>query len=199
MRTRRLPRTFFARDTHVVARALLGKLVVRQIKDVTVSGRIVEVESYVGEHDAASHAARGRTPRTEVMFGPAGYAYVYFIYGMYHCFNIVTDSPGFAAAVLVRALEPVSGLEQMQQWRHTADPQRLTSGPGRLCQALAIDRSFSGEDLVRSQELWIADDGQRLRRKEIMATTRVGVAYAGADALLPWRYYINSSPFVSKR
>lgn len=199
MRAKKLRREFFARDTHAVARALLGKLLVRQIHDTTMSGRIVEVESYLGERDAASHASRGRTPRTEVMFGPAGYAYVYFIYGMYHCFNIVTEDPGVAAAVLVRALEPVKGVEQMQAWRKNDDIKLLTSGPGRLCQALAIDRSFSGEDLVRGQELWVADDGGRVAQRDIVVTTRVGVDYAGADALRPWRYYVKSSPFVSKR
>lgn len=169
MPSKRLGRTFFARDTHVVAQALLGKILMRNTAGENFSGRITEVESYIGMDDAACHASRGRTQRTEIMFGEAGHAYVYLIYGMYHCFNIVTEQKEFPAAVLIRSLD-------------------MVTGPGRLTRALQITRHLNGEDLTISKRLFVVDDGFRVPRRAIIATPRVGVAYAGADALLPWRY-----------
>ena len=144
-----LPQKFFARDTITVARALVGcRLRVTGKDGVEVSGRIVEVEAYEGENDPASHAGRGRTPRSEIMFGPAGVAYVYLIYGMHHCLNFVTEADGTPGAILIRALEPMSGRRIMAQRRgldpeHSRDRQ-LCSGPGRLCQAMAIDLGWNG-------------------------------------------------------
>ena len=171
MPDKRLSRNFFSRDTHVVAKALLGKMLVRQHAGENFSGRITEVESYVGIDDAACHASHGRTKRTEVMFGAAGHAYIYLIYGMYHCLNIVTEAKDFPAAVLIRALDTVTG-------------------PGRLTRALQITRQLNGEDLTASDRLYVIDDGWRVPAKAIITTPRIGVAYAGKDALLPWRYVL---------
>jgi DNA-3-methyladenine glycosylase len=171
-----LPRTFYARDTHEVAKDLLGKLLVRRKEGTVYIGRICEVESYVGENDKASHASKGKTKRTEVMFGKPGFAYVYLIYGMYHCLNIVTEVENFPAAVLIRACESVENIFLK------------TDGPGKLCREFFIDRTFNNHDLTTSKELFIADDGVRVARKDIIATPRIGVPYAGEDALLPWRY-----------
>jgi DNA-3-methyladenine glycosylase len=198
MRYKRLRRNFFARETQLVAHELVGKLVIRMWKNQKIIGRITEVESYVGENDLASHAARGRTLRTELMFGPAGYAYIYLIYGMYDCFNIVTDKTNVPAAVLLRALEPLEGIEYMMSRRHVTDERLLTTGPGKLTQALAITRQLNGEDLVTSQRLFIADDGLRVTDADIATSPRIGVDYAGASALLPWRYFLKRSLFVSR-
>lgn len=195
----RLSFTFFARDTHVVARGLLGKLLVRHYCGKQLSGRITEVESYVGENDAACHASRGKTQRTEVMFGPPGRAYVYLIYGMYHCLNVVTEHEHFPAAVLIRSLEPIAGISTMHRLRGTDDVHNLTTGPGKLTRAFALTRELNDENFVTSERLYIADDGYRVSRRAIVRSPRVGVAYAGADALLPWRYLLRDSAFVSQR
>lgn len=171
-----LPRTFYSRDTHVVAKDLLGKLLVRKKNDTYLIGRITEVESYVGENDKASHASKGKTKRTEVMYKEAGHAYVYMIYGMYHCLNVVTEVENFPAAVLIRACESVENIFSK------------TNGPGKICREFFIDRTFNAIDLTTSNELFIADDGIKIPSKDIIATPRIGVAYAGNDALLPWRY-----------
>ena len=143
---KKLQRSFYDRDTVAVAHELLGKCLVHVVDQVARVGRIVEVEAYLGPHDLAAHSARGRTPRTEVMFGPPGHAYVYLIYGMHHCMNVVTQADGVASAVLLRALEPV---------RNVAD---RTQGPGRLCKAMGIDRRLNGHDLL-SDDLYVAGDG----------------------------------------
>jgi len=143
-----------------------------------MTGRIVEVESYVGENDKACHAARGRTKRNEVMFGEAGRAYVYIIYGMYNCLNIVTERENFPAAVLIRAL------------RQGQNILTATDGPGKLTRALHITRAQNREDLTVSEKLFVADDGLVVARSDIKRAPRVGVGYAGEDAMLPWRYYI---------
>lgn len=171
-----LPRSFYARDTHVVATQLLGKLLVRTLHEKRIVGRICEVECYVGEDDKACHASKGKTKRTEVMYGEAGYAYMYMIYGMYHCLNVVTEVENFPAAVLVRAVTPVQSLTQN------------TDGPGKLCRAFAIDRTLNMHDLTQTSELYIGDDGTHIQKKNIIQTPRIGVAYAGEHALLPWRY-----------
>lgn len=172
-----LPRSFYARNTHAVAKDLLGKLLVRTWRNKKSIGRIVEVESYVGENDTACHASKGKTKRTEVMFGDAGHAYVYLIYGMYHCLNIVTEHKDVPAAVLIRGITPVHNITTK------------TDGPGKVTRALHITRVQNAEDLTTSDRLYIADDGTRISKDSIQTSPRIGVEYAGADALLPWRYY----------
>lgn len=198
MNGRNLPRSFFARDTHIVARALLGKKLVRHIGRTVVGGRITEVESYAGVDDLASHAARGRTARTEIMFGPAGYAYIYLVYGIHYCFNITTEEKEFPAAILVRALEPVDGIVYMQRARGTNTLHALTTGPGKLTQALSITSALNQEDLAHSRRIYIVDDGYVIAPRDIVTTTRIGVGYAGKSATRPWRYYVKASPYISK-
>jgi DNA-3-methyladenine glycosylase len=181
----KLPRQFYDRDTIEVAHALLGKLLVHVSAGIERIGRIVEVEAYLGPHDLAAHSSRGLTPRTRVMFGPPGHAYVYLIYGMYHCMNIVTQAEGTASAVLLRALEPVRNIEGR------------TQGPGLLCRAMHIDKRLNGHDLL-SDDLYVSDDGA-FRRVSIAKRPRVGVDYAGVWARRLLRFYIRGNPYVSKR
>jgi DNA-3-methyladenine glycosylase len=181
---RKLPRIFYDRDAVSVARDLLGKFLVHRFEDVERVARIVEVEAYLGPHDLAAHSARGLTPRTRVMFGPPGHAYVYLIYGMYHCMNVVTEREGRASAVLLRALEPVRSVEGR------------TQGPGLLCRAMRIDKRLNGHDLL-SDDFYIADDGNR-RRQTIVKRTRIGVDYAGHWARRLLRFYIAGNEFVSR-
>ncbi len=197
----KLGRDFYTRaDTLLVARELLGKLlVVPAAGGGRVSGRVVEVEAYVGTEDRASHAHAGRrTARTETMYARGGVAYVYFVYGLHHQFNVVTGAAGEPNALLVRALEPFEGVEWMRRRRVVKDDRALTSGPGKLCRALAIDRTFDGEDLTGTR-VWLEDDGFKVGPADVAAGPRVGVAYAGADALLPRRFWLKGNAFVSKK
>lgn len=201
LNSRPLPRAFFARSPRRVARELLGKLLIRSDKKAFLSARIVEVEAYLGEKDPASHAFPGLTPRNAVMFGPAGFAYVYFIYGAHFCLNVSCQREGLAGAVLFRAAEPLHGLEQMAANRGISihgprDLIKLTSGPGRLAQAFAITRlADNGLDLTSSASgLWIADGGYR--SKGIQITPRIGITKA-ADQ--PLRYLLAGNAFVSGR
>jgi DNA-3-methyladenine glycosylase len=201
-------REFFERRPQLVARQVLGQVVARTLDDGTVlAGRIVEAEAYLGADDAAAHSAAGLTPRTAVLFGPAGHAYVYFTYGMHYCMNISCEREGQAGCVLLRALEPVSGIEEMARNRKLQIPRSarndnprelklLCSGPARLCQALGIDlEGDNGKDLLsRESDLQLFDDGFRV--KKVVSTTRIGITKA---AELPLRFYIEGSPFVSKR
>jgi DNA-3-methyladenine glycosylase len=180
----RLPRSFYARDSAAVARDLLGmQLVLRRPEGLKV-GRIVETEAYQGPEDRAAHSAGGRrTARTEVMYGAAGFAYVYLIYGIWHCLNVVTAARGVPHAVLLRALEPVTGIET-PSW-----------GPGLLCRALGIDRDYNGQDL-RGTQLWIQAP-RAPSRLRIGAGPRIGVDYAGKWAHRQWRFFDRDSPYVS--
>lgn len=179
-----LPRSFYNRHAESVAPELLGKLLVRREGRSTRIGRVVEAEAYLGPHDQAAHSSRGLTPRTAAMYGPPGHAYVYLIYGMYHCFNAVTGPGKFASAVLIRALEPIQGIEER------------TDGPGRLCRALGIDLRLYGHDLTRGELIFAAPrDPQPF---EIDRRPRVGVDYAGEWAKLPMRFSIRGNPFVSR-
>jgi DNA-3-methyladenine glycosylase len=183
-----LPITFYDRDAESVARDLLGKLLIRRIdrlRRIGRIGRIVETEAYLGPHDLAAHSARGRTARTEVMFGQPGHAYVYMIYGMHHCLNVVTGPGDHASAVLLRALEPVSNLDTS------------ASGPGRLCRALDIDRRLNGHDLTTG-ELVLAEPTDPAGNLEIEARPRVGVEYAGEWARKPLRFCIAGNRFISR-
>ena len=193
----KLPRSFYLREANTVAPELLGKLLVHNTPDGPVAGMIVEAEAYVGSRDKAAHSyPRRRTPRTEVQFGPGGFAYVYFIYGMHTCFNIVTNGPEEAEAVLIRALEPAWGLDYMAARRKVSSPQMLCSGPGRLCQALGIERSHNGCDLC-GDELFLLP-WQNIPPAQIMVSPRINVDYAGDCAALPWRYFIRDNPYLSR-
>lgn len=192
-----LPREFYKRDTLIVARELLGQRLVRLLAGKRLSGRIVEVEAYIGETDQASHAACGRTARNAVMYGPPGHAYVYFIYGMHHCLNVVTEGEGFPAAVLIRALEPVEGLAIMRRLRRGRPDHELTNGPARLCQALAIDRAFNGLDLCVGGPLFIESD-LPVDDAKVETGPRVGVRGDEAALTAPWRFFVRDNPFVSR-
>jgi DNA-3-methyladenine glycosylase len=181
---RKLPRSFYDRNTVVVARELLGKLLVHRQAGVERVGRIVEVEAYVGPHDLASHSSRGFTERTKVMFGPPGHAYVYLIYGMHHCMNVVTEPEGHGAAVLLRAVEPVKHLEGR------------THGPGLLCRAMGITRSLNAHDLL-SEDFFIATSSST-ERPIVVKRPRIGVSYAGPWAKRHLRFYIKENAYVSR-
>ncbi len=191
-----LPRGFYGRDTITVARDLLGKVLVRETPEGRMAARIVETEAYVGPHDKACHASRGMTERNKVMFGEPGHAYVYFIYGMYYCLNLVTERDGYPAAVLIRAGEPLEGEAQMRELREKAKSrEELASGPGRLCMAMAIDRALNGVDVCKKGPLYVEDGGPESR--EIVSCKRIGVEYAAEYKDKPWRFYIKDSPCVS--
>jgi DNA-3-methyladenine glycosylase len=207
---RPLDRAFFSRDPRRVARELLGKVLIRQ-NDARqknahqarsrLTARIVEVEAYLGEEDPAAHAAAGNTARTSVLFGPPGHAYVYFIYGNHYCLNASCEPEGRAGCVLFRALEPLSGVEEMAQARgieiHSSkDLVKLTNGPGKLCEAFGITRARDNAcDLTRATgSLWIGEDGYRA--PSIRTTPRIGITKA---ATKPLRYLVDRNPFVSGR
>lgn len=183
-RMEKLERTFYDRETLRVAKELLGKYLIHRSDGVERIGRIVEVEAYLGPHDLAAHSARGLTERTKIMFGPPGHAYVYLIYGIHCCMNVVTEREGQAAAVLLRALEPVKNIEDR------------TQGPGLLCRAMQIDRRLNGQDL-QSDRLYIAAEPED-KPPVIVKRPRIGVDYAGHWARRLLRFYIRGNPFVSK-
>ena len=189
-----LPREFYDRPTEQVARELLGTVLECRTRDGVAAGRIVETEAYVGEHDLACHAAAGRTVRTAPLYGPPGRAYVYFIYGMYWCFNAVTRARGEPSAVLVRALEPVRGLELMRLRRPRAKRDSdLTNGPGKLCLALGIDGSHNSVSLQRPPVVIRA--GSAVDDPDVAVSPRIGISQA-AD--WPLRWFIRGNPYVSK-
>jgi len=191
----KLPRSFYQQPTLDVARQLLGKYLVRRHGEGATVGRVVETEAYVGPEDKACHASRGRTPRTQVMFGSAGYAYVYLIYGFHHMLNLVTEAKDFPAAVLIRAVEPLQGIELMAERRATQERRNLASGPGKLCQAFAIDRALNGNDLC-GEVLYLEDRGDPAPK--FVTTPRIGVDYAGEWTHKPWRFLIRGNEFVSR-
>jgi DNA-3-methyladenine glycosylase len=193
-----LTRAFYSRDPRRVARELLGKVLVHPAR-TRLTARIVEVEAYLGEKDPAAHSAAGKTPRNAVLFGPPGYAYIYFIYGNYYCLNVSCEPDGQAGGVLFRAVEPLTGMDAMARGRGIKvrgpkDWPKLTSGPGRLCQAFGITRARdNGCDLTSTASpLWIGEDG--FRAQGIRTSPRIGITHA-ADK--PWRYFLNRNPFVS--
>jgi DNA-3-methyladenine glycosylase len=198
-----LPRDFYGRDPRVVSHDLLGKLLVRREKRKRLTGRIVEVEAYLGADDLAAHSSSGRTPRNAVLFGPPGRSYVYFIYGNYFCFNVSCLPDGEAGGVLFRALEPLAGIEEMAEARNVSldpgngdrDLRKLTTGPGRLAEAFGITRERdNGKDLTKARsDLVIVDDGFRPERIEV--TARIGITKAVEH---PLRYIIAGNKFVSK-
>lgn len=181
-----LERSFYRKKTLVVAKDLLGCVLVRRIKGKEIRAVIIETEAYVGEDDLASHASKGRTKRTELMYGDAGYAYVYMIYGMYHCLNVVTEKKDFPAAVLIRAVE-IEGVEH-----------KKTNGPGKLCKLLEIDRRLDGHDMTKREKLWIAspelvrlgrkNSFPKISKKSIVADKRIGIDYAKHCKDYLWRF-----------
>jgi DNA-3-methyladenine glycosylase len=207
-RFRPVPAAFFAADTVAVARALLGKFLVSETPEGRAVGRIVETEAYLCD-DAACHASRGETKRNRAMFGPAGRSYTYLIYGMYRCFNVVTGPAGLGEAVLIRALEPLEGLDLMAERRGMRDPKALCSGPGKLVIALGISDLPDGSDL-RKGPLRVAEPARRKGpagepesrepaargREKIKVTTRIGIS---KDAHLPLRFYLEGSPWISRK
>jgi DNA-3-methyladenine glycosylase len=197
---RALDRSFFGRNPRVVGRQLLGKVLVRGTGKLALAGRIVEVEAYLGENDPAAHAYAGNTARTSVLFGPPGYAYVYFIYGNHYCLNVSCEREGKAGSVLFRALEPLFGIEEMAAARNvvvhgTRDLVKLTSGPGRMAQAFGITRNRdNGCDLTSAASgLWIGEDGFRARGVEV--SCRIGISKAAEH---PLRYFLAGNAFVSR-
>lgn len=201
----RLPPRFFSRNAAAVARALLGQVLVRVLDDGRrLAGRIVETEAYLGTADRAAHSHGGRrTARNESMWGEAGRAYVYFVYGMHFCMNVVTEGPGRPSAVLLRALEPLEGLEFMRVRRAGPRPHAsvrdvdLCSGPAKLAEALAIDRGLDGADLVTGDVLFL-EAGRQFASSEVIATPRIGVGYAGEWADKPLRFLLAGNPHVSR-
>jgi DNA-3-methyladenine glycosylase len=194
-----LPRGFYDRDPREVSRDLLGKVLIRRVRKKLLTGRIVEVEAYLGKDDPAAHSAAGRTARNAVLFGPPGYAYVYFIYGNHYCLNVSCLPDGIAGGILFRALEPLEGIEEMARLRGVSvdkpsDLKKLTTGPGRLAEAFSITRERdNGKDLTNaSSDLFIAEDGYRPDR--IQVTPRIGISKA---AERPLRYIIAGNEFVS--
>jgi DNA-3-methyladenine glycosylase len=193
--SRPLPAAFYARQTELVARELLGAVLECTVNGTRCRGRIVETEAYTGEEDLACHAAAGRTARTEVLYGPAGRAYVYFIYGMHWCVNAVTRRAGMPSAVLIRAVEPLEGIEAMRRRRHGRPDRELTNGPAKLCEAFGITGPrHHGASLI-SSPLRILE-GEPVRDEDVAVTPRIGIVKAASD---PLRWIVRSSAFVSGR
>lgn len=202
---KKLPRNFYTRSTLEVARDLLGKVLVHETPEGITKGKIVEVEAYCGVGDKGAHAYGGlRTDRTEIMFGPGGFSYVYLIYGMHSCMNIVTEKKDVPECVFLRALEPIEGIELMEKRRKTDKLKNLCSGPGKLCQAMGIDRSCYGLDLL-GDKLYVeqpakkrkAGAGQEEEAFEIVASKRINIDYAEEAKDFLWRFSIKGNPFVS--
>ncbi len=187
----RFSRLFFRRYTPTVARELLGAILVRVLDGTTLSGRIVETEAYRGSDDPASHAYRGMTKRTEVMFGEPGKAYVYFTYGNHYCLNVTSERKGEAGATLIRALAPLEGLEEMQRRRGVENVRDVANGPGKLTKAMGIDGSLNGEDLVTSKRLYLV---RGERPSSVGVSTRIGLSVAKATE---WRFFVDGDEFVS--
>ncbi|OGY41777.1 MAG: hypothetical protein A2Y82_02790 [Candidatus Buchananbacteria bacterium RBG_13_36_9] len=195
---KRLPPKFYHQNTFDLAKALLGQFIVRKIGKKTLIAKIVETEAYYGPSDLASHASRGKTERTKIMFSKPGTAYVYLIYGMYHCFNIVTEAKDFPAAILIRAAEPSFAL-----WAADGKPFNFSAelnGPGKLCRALKIDKNLNGENLITSKKLYLAKNPrEKTKSSLIKSAKRIGVDYAGKYKDKLWRFYLKDNPFISKK
>lgn len=218
MAKKRLKRKFFNQPTLKVAKYLLGKYLVRKIGKNRLVGKILETEAYIGPNDRASHASFGKTERCKPMYDLPGIAYVYFIYGMYWMLNIVTEKKGRPCAVLIRAIEPLKNQKSKRRIpseyknqkvdffemdkskiKKLKEFKKLGSGPGKLCRWMKIDGRFNGKDLTKSKNLFIVDSNEKIKERQIVSTTRIGVDYAGQWAKKPWRFYIKDNPFVSKK
>ncbi len=198
--TKKLPRSFYARDDVLeISKELIGKVLCTRFYGELTSGMIVETEAYNGRTDRASHAFDGtRTGRTETMYGEPGHAYVYLCYGIHHLFNVVTNKEGLADAILVRAIQPIEGIDVMKERRGASiSGKNITNGPGKLSQALGITTNYDTADLL-GQTIWIEDRDITIGKNEIDRSSRIGVDYAGEDAKLPWRFTLNRSEYLSK-
>jgi len=194
-----IPRPFFYRRTELVARDLLGCLLVRESNGTRLSGRIVEAEAYRGEEDLACHAKAGRTRRTEVMYGPPGVAYVYFTYGMHWMLNVVTEKEGFPAAILIRAVEPIEGIEVMRRLRGMNEVSLLCKGPGRLTQAMAIQKAENGLDFCQETSPLRIESGVKPNAREIGTSPRIGLGRTPEPWLSKlWRFFLKGNSFVSQ-
>ncbi len=195
----KLPVSFYERTNVVkIAQDLLGKSLFTKVNGITRGGMIVETEAYSWKERGCHAYGAKKTQRNAVMFGQGGHAYVYLCYGIHHLFNVVTNREGVADAVLIRALQPLHGLEDMVLRRENLrNPFHLTSGPGKLSKAMGIDRTFNGKFLLHD-DVWIEETGMRITGEQILATPRIGIEYAGEDAKLPWRFSIRDNPWVSK-
>ena len=195
----KLPRSFFRQDTVTVARSLLGCVLWRRLGRELLAARLVEVEAYLGANDSASHARRGlRSARNESMYLEGGHAYVYFTYGMHWCVNVVTQEADIAEAVLLRAAEPLRGIETMRERRPKAKRDRdLMNGPGKLCSAMAIDKSLDGEPFD-GKTFWLAPREIEVGDDDIAVSHRIGVENSGEAARWPLRFYLRANPYVSR-
>jgi DNA-3-methyladenine glycosylase len=197
---RKLSKSFYRRELLNVARSLLGKILVKVDGHNILSGKIVEVEAYHGDFDEAAHSYRGITKRTEIMFESGGFLYVYFTYGAHHCCNVVTGKKGQGTAVLIRAVEPLSGIDTMiknrfrRKLKNNKEIFNLMSGPGKTCQAFGIDRKYSGTDLT-GNEIFILD-GEKIKSKDIGVSKRIGIS---RSVELPWRFFIKNNPYLSRK
>jgi DNA-3-methyladenine glycosylase len=195
-----LPRKFYTREVKAVAKDLLGKILVNKNGNSILAGKIVEVEAYDGKIDQAAHTFIGKTKRNEIMFNEGGYFYVYFSYGAHYCCNVVTGKKGHGTAVLIRAIEPVNGVKKMIKNRYGRDLLNererfnLTSGPGKVCQAMGINKSHYGADLTNGSIFIL--DSQKVQKDMIVVTKRIGIK---KSIELPWRYYIKDNPYVSRK
>lgn len=205
MKRKVLPRKFYLQDTREVAQQLLGKLLVRQVDSRRLSGIIVETEAYRGFDDTACHAHKGPTERCKVMFGEGGFAYVYFTYGMHNMLNFVTEEKFFPSAVLIRAIAPVEGIDEMFKRRGVKQERDLTSGPGKLTKALVIDRKLNGVDLTAGKSIWVEEVNDSIvpwlnnQDFKIGRGSRIGIAYADEAARnWKWRFFVKGNRFVSR-
>lgn len=204
----RLGRDFYNRDTLTVAKELLGKVLVRKINGVILKGKIVETEAYIGAIDKASHAYGGkRTNRTETLYADPGTVYVYIIYGMYHCLNLISEEKDVAGGVLIRGIEPLEGIEEMSKLRYKKNYKELSSyekknfsnGPSKLCMALGIDKGENGINTISSEEIYVEDDSLIKKDFSIVEAKRIGIDYAEEARDFLWRFYIKDNKFVSKK
>ena len=202
----RLPKKFFEQNTLKLAQNLLGKYIIRKYNKKILIGKIVETEAYYGPNDLASHASRGKTERTKLMFDQAGLAYIYLIYGMYYCFNITTEKKEFPAAILIRAVEPIQGIKQI--YKNCKKPlaqypklnTQLTNGPGKFCRAFKIDKKLNGENLIASQKIYLAKNPkEKIKPTQIKKAKRIGIDYAGQYKDKLWRFYLKNNLFVSQK
>lgn len=194
----RLEKDFFLVDGITLAKKLLGKILVRKVDNILLKARIVETEAYMGPYDKAAHSYQNRrTPRTEAMYLEGGHVYIYLIYGMYHCINITANLKDIPEAVLIRAVEPLENIEYMKNLRAVKKDRDISSGPGKLTQALDIDKTLNKINLTENDDIWLEDDNYII--KDIIECERIGIDYAEEFVNKPWRFYISNNIYVSKK